>query len=118
MPDDLEPPRPLSIVARQMFDRHAARIQGEGRWRQVDVDQLATYCETAELYLKCKASIDEHGVLVRGRTESELVRNPALTPLNQARGALVDLARAVPLVNPKPDSSGIEIDKLLEGLMK
>jgi hypothetical protein len=39
------------------------------------------------LYLQSKAAVDEHGVLVRGRTEHELVRNPALTPLNQARMA-------------------------------
>jgi phage terminase small subunit len=98
MPNDLDPPRALSILARQIFDRHAARIHGEGRWRQIDVDQLATYCETAELYLSCKSAVDEHGVLVQGRTERELVRNPSLTPLNQARAALVDLARAVPLL--------------------
>jgi hypothetical protein len=27
---DLDPPRPLSIAARQVFDRHAKRIHGEG----------------------------------------------------------------------------------------
>ena len=54
--------------------------------------------------------IDEHGVLVRGRTEYELVRNPALTPLNQARVALPVLAKAVPLANPSPDVSGAALD--------
>jgi phage terminase small subunit len=113
---DLEPPRPLSILARQMFDRHAVRIHAEGRWKYVDHDQLCSYVECVELYLKCKEAVDAYGVLVQGRTESELVRNPALTPLNQARVALPVLARAVPLVNPKVDTDGIGIDHLLEEL--
>ena len=108
---DFEPPRPLSIAARLTWDRHAARIHGEGRYGQIDHDQLASYCECVEMYLQCKAAIDEHGVLVQGRTQHELVRNPALTPLNQARDALIRLARSVPLVNPKFDHEGTEIDK-------
>ena len=69
---DLTPPRPLSILARQMFDRHAERIHAEGRWKYVDVDQLCSYVECVELYLKCKEQVDLHGVLVQGRTEKEL----------------------------------------------
>jgi phage terminase small subunit len=115
---DLEPPRSLSILARQIFDRHRDRIVAEGRWSYVDADQLCSYAECVELYLKCKEVIDTHGVLVRGRTEHELVRNPALTPLNQARQALVVLARAVPLVNPRPDFDGIEVDRFLEEICK
>jgi phage terminase small subunit len=114
---DLEPPRPLSIMARQMFDRHAARIHSEGRFKYVDHDQLCSYCECVELYLECKRAIDEHGVLVQGRTEKELVRNPALTPLNQARVALPVLAKAVPLVDPKPDRDGADIDAYIDELM-
>jgi hypothetical protein len=50
--------------------------------------------------------IDLHGVLVEGRTPRELVRNPALTPMNQARAALVHLARSVPLLNAQHDHDG------------
>jgi phage terminase small subunit len=82
----------------------------------VDHDLLATYCQTLELCERCKAEVDNHCVLVEGRTKSELVRNPALTPLNQARTDLIRLARAVPLVNPRPDLDGIGIDHLLEEL--
>jgi phage terminase small subunit len=111
---DLEPPRPLSIFARQMFDRHAKRIHAEGRWSVIDHDQLCTYVETVELYLQAKKAVDEHGVLVRGRTEHELVRNPAATVLNQARVALPVLAKAVPLVNRTPDTSGAALDSWLK----
>jgi phage terminase small subunit len=113
---DLTPPRPLSILARQMFDRHAARIHAEGRFKHIDVDQLCSYVECVETYLKCKEAVDAHGILVQGRTEKELVRNPALTPLNQARVALPVLARAVPLVNPKVDTDAVAVDHLLEQL--
>lgn len=111
---DLEPPRPLSIASRQMFDRHAARVHEEGRWSVIDHDALATYCETVELYLACKRAVDEHGVLVRGRTEHERVKNPALTPMNQARAAATVLAKAIPLTNPDPDHSGAAIDSWLK----
>jgi phage terminase small subunit len=80
---DLEPARPLSIAARQMWETHAERIHAEGRWKNIDHDQLCTYVETVQLYLQAKAAIDEHGILVRGRTEHELVRNPALTRLTR-----------------------------------
>ena len=111
---DLDPPRRLSIAARQMYDRHIARIHAEGRFSVIDHDQLCTYCETVELYLQAKAAVDEHVVLVRGRTEHELVRNPAATVLNQARVALPVLAKAVPLVNPTPDISGAALDSWLK----
>jgi hypothetical protein len=50
--------------------------------------------------------VDARGVLVQGRTERELVPNPALTPMNQARDALPKPARAVLLTNPKPAGMG------------
>lgn len=61
---------------------------------------------TDHRYLGCMEQVDEHGILVQRRTERELVRNPALTPMNQARDALPKLARAVLLTNPKPDRDG------------
>lgn len=75
---------------------------------------LALYCETFELYQRAKQEVDDHGVLVRGRTAKERVRNPALTPMNQFRQDLIRLAKAIPLVNPKPDQACIEIDSFLE----
>jgi P27 family predicted phage terminase small subunit len=111
---DFNPPIPLSISAQKTWDRHAKRIHSEGRWQYVDHDLLATYCQTLELYERCKAEVDNHGVLVEGRTKSELVRNPALTPLNQARTDLIRLAKAVPLVNPNPDHSGAALDSWLK----
>jgi P27 family predicted phage terminase small subunit len=115
---DFDPPRPLSIAARAIWDRHAKRIHGEGRWQVVDHDMLATYAETAELYLRCKSEVDTHGVLVRGRTTDELVRNPALTPLNQARADVIRLARAVPLANRNADVASSSVDFLIDELMK
>ena len=62
---DFTPPIPLRIASRKTWDRHAQRIHSEGRWSGVDQDLLAVFCETFELYQRCKAEIDNHGVLVR-----------------------------------------------------
>lgn len=42
---DLHPPRPLTAPAREIFDRHAQRIDTEGRWNAVDHDLLAAYAD-------------------------------------------------------------------------
>lgn len=110
MQDDLEPPRPLSLIARQVWDRNVERIHSEGRLATVDHELLAVFCETLELYLRCRDDVNTHGVLVPGRTERELVRNPALTPLNQARGHLLLLAPRIPLTDPDADVSGVALD--------
>lgn len=112
----IEPPRPLSIEARRTWDRHVARIEREGRIGHVDHDLLAVFCETIAIYVECKTSIEEHGVLVRGRTEHELVRNPALTPLSQARADLVRIAKAIPLVDSRVDVDAAAVDALLADL--
>ena len=79
---------------------------------------LCTYAETVEVYLRCKSDIDNHGVLVQGRTKKELVRNPALTPLNQARTAIILLAKAVPLANPNADLAGASVDAYIDSMVK
>jgi hypothetical protein len=56
--------------------------------------------------------------LVQGRLKHEKVRNPSLMGLSQARADLIKLARAVPLVHPKPDMDGIEVDAFLEEIMR
>ena len=115
---DFKPPRPLSIAARQTWDRHVQRIHAEGRWQQIDHDMLCTYAETTELYLRFKADIDDYGTLVQGRTLQEKVRNPSLMGLSQARADLIRLAKAVPLVHPRPDMDGVEVDQFLEEIMR
>ena len=108
-----EPPRPLTLVARQHWNRIASRIEHEGRLLTIDQELLCVFCETLELYANCRDNVNEHGVLVRGRTEHELVRNPALTPLNQARGHLLLLAPRIPLANAHADVSGAAVDSWL-----
>jgi len=116
--DEFRPPRPLSIAARQVWDRHAERIHGEGRWQVIDHDQLCTYAETVELYLRLKRDIDDFGTLVQGRTLQERVRNPSLMGLANCRADLIRLSRCIPLVDPKPDQDGIGVDKFLEDIMR
>lgn len=70
---DFPPPRPLSLLARQAWDRNAERIHAEGRWQTIDFDLLAPFRETLELYMRCRDEINEQGILVQGRTERELV---------------------------------------------
>lgn len=112
---DPDPPIPLSIEARRTWTRIATRIHGEGRWNHISQELLAVFCQTLQLYLECVEQVATHGVLVQGRTERELVRSPALTPLNQCRDALPKLARAVPLVDPsKRGRDGAEIDSLID----
>jgi P27 family predicted phage terminase small subunit len=101
-------------MARQVWDRNAERIHSEGRWQTIDQELLAVFCETLEMYLRCRDEVNTHGVLVQGRTEHELVRNPALTPLNQARGHLLLLAPRIPLTNPDADVSGAALDSWLK----
>jgi phage terminase small subunit len=100
-----------------VWDAHAGRIHSEGRWSTVDQDMLALYADTMELYFRFKADLDEHGTLVVGRSAQERVRNPSLMGLAQARTDLIRLAKAVPLVDPKPDRDGIETDRFLEEIL-
>lgn len=79
---------------------------------------LCTYAETTELYLRFKSDIDDYGTLVQGRTLQEKVRNPSLMGLSQARPDLIRLAKAVPLVHPRPDMDGVEVDRFLEEIMR
>jgi P27 family predicted phage terminase small subunit len=104
----------LSLLARQAWDRNAERIHAEGRWQTIDFELLALFCETLEFYLRCRDEINEHGILVRGRTERELVRNPALTPMNQARDHLLLLAPRIPLANRDADVSAVALDSWLK----
>jgi phage terminase small subunit len=112
------PPRPLSIAARQVWDRHAERIHAEGRWSQIDHDLLCLFAETTELYLRFRQDVDDHGTLVQGRTLQEKVRNPSLMGLAHARADLIRLSKAVPLVHPQPDMDGVEVDAFLEAIME
>lgn len=105
--DELPPPRELTLPARKHFDRIAQRVYVEGRWASVDVELLAVFAEALALYIECRQAVDAHGVLVQGRTEHELVRNPALTPMSQTRADLIRLAKAIPLAVHK-DTDGVD----------
>lgn len=113
---EFTPPMPLSIHARRTWDRLAQRIHGEGRWNYVDHDLLCIFCQTLEYYERSKEQVDTHGILVRGSRNKDMVRNPALTPMGQFRADLIRLSRVIPIVNPKPDQAGIEVDQFLESV--
>lgn len=104
-------------MAREIWDRHAERIHGEGRWQLIDHDQLAMYCETAELYPRLKTDVETHGTLVQGRTLQEKVRKPSLMGFAQARADLIRMSRVIPLVGPKPDRDGAEWDSFLDSMI-
>jgi P27 family predicted phage terminase small subunit len=115
MPDsDLSPPRPLSTAAREIWDAHAARIDSEARWGQIDHDILAAYCETTALYLECLRAVESQGVLVGARTAGQLVKNPVSTVLHQTRDAMLRLARSVPLVDRKAAAEAAEFERFME----
>ncbi|CAM5737094.1 hypothetical protein MAUB1S_01789 [Mycolicibacterium aubagnense] len=111
----LEPPRPLGRAARKHWDRIAQTIRAQGRFASIDADLLAIYCETLVLYLAAKSEVDKYGILVEGRTSSrELVRNPALTPMNQLRTDLIRLAKAIPIADTSAASrDGAQLDDYL-----
>ena len=115
---ELPPPRPLSLAARQVWDRNAERIWLEGRWDTTDRELLAVFCETMELYQRFMDDVNAHGTLVQGRTLQEKVRNPSLMGLAQARADLARYARQIPLMPPPTaaDAERDEIDRLLDGL--
>jgi phage terminase small subunit len=113
--NDLNPPRPLTAAAREIFDRqHGARIFTEGRWKAIDVDLLAAYSECVVIYLECQNAVETQGALVMGRNSGELVRNAALTPLNQSREAVLKLAKAVPLVDHRAAGKQADWDKFIK----
>jgi phage terminase small subunit len=114
---DFEPPRQLSIMARQVFDRHAQRIHAEGRWQLIDHDLLCVYAETLELYLRFKRDVDDYGTLVQGRSAQERVKNPSLVGMAQARADLIRLSRVIPIADPKPDRSSVIIDAYIDELI-
>lgn len=117
-PVELPPPRPLSLAARQVWDRNAERIWLEGRWDIIDRELLAVFSETLELYERFMDDVSVHGTLVQGRTLQEKVRNPSLMGLAQARADLARYARQIPLMPPPTaaDAERDEIDRLLDGL--
>jgi phage terminase small subunit len=112
-----DPPIPLSIAARKTWDRMAERIHKDGRWPAISQEQLAVYCKTLHLFLECSEQVEKYGVLVQGRTERELVRNPALTPMSQSRAALVHLARSVPLINAQHDAHSAALDAYIDQML-
>jgi phage terminase small subunit len=100
---DLSPPRPLSLPARQAFDRQAKRIYGEGRWNAVDLELLCVWSETLELYIQFRDDVATHGTLVQGRSQQEFVKNPSLVGLAQTRADLARYARQIPLMPKRED---------------
>jgi P27 family predicted phage terminase small subunit len=118
MSRDFEPPRKLDPAAREVWDRQQQRLYRDGRWLSVDHDLLCLFAETTSLYLRLKADVDKHGMLVPGRGDGVLVRNPAFTPLAQCRADLVRIAKAVPLTAPARAADGLsdEVDALLAEL--
>lgn len=114
MINDFTPPLPLDIGARRAWDAIADEIHHQGRWTTVDHHMLALFCQTLVLYQAAKAEVDEHGILVEGRSKRERVRNPALTPLGQFRSDLIRLAKAVPLRNTAITADEQELDRFLE----
>lgn len=114
---EFTPPRPISLRARQTWQRHAERIHAEGRWSVVDHDLLCLYAETLELYEQFRSDVELHGTLVPARAAQESVRNPSLMGLAQARTDLIRLAKSVPLVDPKPDKDGAAVDAWIDEML-
>ena len=113
---ELAPPRPLSLSARQIWDRNAARIYQEGRWNTADLELLSVWCETLELYLQFRDDVATHGTLVQGRSQQEKVRNPSLMGLAQARADLARYAKQIPLV-PAVESADVSEDEETDRLI-
>ena len=113
--NDLNPtPAAHRSGARDIRRQHGARIFTEGRWKAIDVDLLAAYSECVVIYLECQNAVETQGALVMGRNSGELVRNAALTPLNQSREAVLKLAKAVPLVDHRAAGKQADWDKFIK----
>jgi phage terminase small subunit len=115
---DLEPPYALTLPARRHWDRIAKEIHTQGRWGLISPDLLANFCQVLALSQECMNAILADGVLVSGsRSDRDKVRHPLLTPLSQSQAMLVKLARAIPLVDPKPDKDGAAIDAFIDAMV-
>ena len=115
---DLDPPFPLSLPARRHWDRLATDIHGSGRWELISHDLLANFCQLLHLAQECLTAILADGVMVVGsRSERDRVRHPLWTPFTQCQANLIRLARSIPLVDPKADTSGAALDSWLDELV-
>ncbi len=115
---ELEPPYPLTLPARGHWDRISKQIHDQGSWQIISHDLLGNFCQVLALSQECMNAILADGVLVAGaRSDREKVRHPLLTPLSQSQAMLVKLARAIPLVDPKPDRDGAGIDAFINDML-
>jgi phage terminase small subunit len=115
---DLDPPFPLSLPARRHWDRISSEIHGQGRWDVISPDLLASFCQILHLSQECLTAIIADGVLVAGsRSERDRVRHPLWTPYTQCQQNLIRLARTIPLVDAKADTSGAALDSWLDELV-
>ena len=115
---DFEPPLPLTLPARRHWDRIARQIHGQGRWAVISHDLLASFCQVLAVSQECLGQILADGVMVTGsRSERDRVRHPLWTPYTQCQQTLIRVARTIPLVDPRADTSGAALDSWLDEMV-
>lgn len=80
--DDIKPPKWLRPESKKVFKRIANELIELDLLTNVDVDQLATYCDAYIEYVECTKIIDEEGLMVEytnKAAETNKVPHPLLT---------------------------------------
>ncbi len=80
-----EPPEGTPEFAAWMWREYAPKLERVGVLRETDYPAWEVLCLTYETIKQAEREIQEKGVLVPGKRGEELVRNPAVSILNQAR---------------------------------
>lgn len=95
-----EPPAPADVpqlpkdtnpAVREVWDYTLTQLDAMGLTSSADRDALLAYCEAVVAHRMAADAVHEHGALVVGSTGS-LIKNPALSALNEAAGQISKFA--------------------------
>ena len=76
--DEVTAPTWLSVDARAVWDRLAPSQVTRGTLTVWDVDAFAVFCDAVVQYRAASDLVAKSGILLKGRTGVEVVKNPAL----------------------------------------
>ncbi len=79
------PPRGTPKHAREFWKEYAPMLDRAGMLRASDVPAWEVLCLTFNTIKLSEEAIAEHGLLVPGARGQEMVKNPVISVLNQAR---------------------------------
>ena len=80
-----KPPRGLPKYAKEFWKKHAPLLNKAGIATHLDVETFRVLCLTYNTIRECEDEIQQKGLLIPGARGNEMVKNPCVSILNQAR---------------------------------